>query len=392
MHPLRLLPLLLLLSSCAAQPPLAGRVQMPLPAGWRPVLYLIQPRHLRDLAASYQGTVLDSAQVQPDGTFSFRKMPDAPQPVLLEIVAQKSDSRYPTLRADQDPAAANYMPLLWQNGQTIRLKASIDRLQASCQIESPGPGQASLLCLRDLRHAAAARYRAALDSLPHDDQHLLEREAAWAAFQMPLRSFADTCPQLLPALLALRWVSLEGDYERLPEFAVGQCQRWQAARPEHPWAAQLCQLAARAQLPLLLQDTLPDFPLPMLHGDTVRLRRLLGQRLTLLDFWASWCAPCRRENREVLLPLWQAHHAGGFQIVGYALESSREVWQKALLKDGADRWPQASHLLGDDAPLMAELRMRTIPANILLDAKGRVLAKNLHGDALRKWVEEYMRQ
>lgn len=388
MNTLRCLPALLLLASCAAQPPLTGQLDTPLPTGWKPVLYLIQPRHLREVAASYQGLVLDSASVQPDGSFSFGQMPDAPHPILLEIAAQKTGSRYPALRTDDDPIQANYFPFLWKNGRHLHLTARLDRLQATAGVTPPAADQVALQHLRDLRHDAWRQYQSALDTIPHDDQHLLDEAAAWAAFQAPLRAFADTCTSLWPALLAVRWVSPQGDYERLPEFVVAQCERWQTAQPDLAWAAQLCQLAHRGQLPVLLGDTLPNYRLPMLAGDTASLRSLLGKRLTLLDFWASWCAPCRRENRDVLLPLWQAHYAHGFQIIGYALESNRESWQKALLKDGADRWPQASHLLGDEAPLMTALRLRTIPANLLLDAEGRILARNLHGEALRQWVEK----
>ena len=59
-------------------------------------------------------------------------------------------------------------------------------------------------------------------------------------------------------------------------------------------------------------------------------------------------------------------------------------------RDGADRWLHASHLLGDQNPLMDALRLKTIPANFLLDGEGRVLAKNLHGEELIQFVENYM--
>jgi thiol-disulfide isomerase/thioredoxin len=129
----------------------------------------------------------------------------------------------------------------------------------------------------------------------------------------------------------------------------------------------------------------------MRTGDTTGLYKLLGQRLTLLDLWASWCAPCRRENRNVLVSLWDDYHNRGFQIVGYALDSERNIWQAAIEKDGAGRWPHASHLQGDDAPLMQQLRLSTIPANLLLNEQGVIVAKNLHGDALRAFVADYLK-
>jgi peroxiredoxin len=155
---------------------------------------------------------------------------------------------------------------------------------------------------------------------------------------------------------------------------------------------QLCIQKAgnREKLPVLTGDQIPDFPLPMLAGDTINLHALLGARLTIVDIWASWCAPCRRENREVLSPLWAQQKAHGLQIIGYSIDSSPASWKAAITKDAAT-WPHASHLSGDATPFMEVLRITTIPANFILDAQGKVLAKNLHGEALRVFVENYLK-
>jgi thiol-disulfide isomerase/thioredoxin len=146
----------------------------------------------------------------------------------------------------------------------------------------------------------------------------------------------------------------------------------------------------RRKLPVLVSDLLPDYPLPMLAGDTVSLHNLLGERLTLLDLWASWCGPCRVQNRDFLVPLWDQYHQRGFQIIGYGLEASSKAWARAIEADGAYRWPHASDLQGDDSPLFELLRLTTIPANFLLDAEGRVVAKNLHGEELMEYVRRVM--
>ena len=91
------------------------------------------------------------------------------------------------------------------------------------------------------------------------------------------------------------------------------------------------------------------------------------------------------------MPLWEEHQSDGFQIVGYGLEASEKAWANAIEADGAHRWPHASHLQGDDSILFESLRLTTIPANLLLDAQGRVVARNLHSEELVEFVETYLK-
>ncbi|HKK12732.1 MAG TPA: hypothetical protein VJ945_07860, partial [Flavobacteriaceae bacterium] len=78
------------------------------------------------------------------------------------------------------------------------------------------------------------------------------------------------------------------------------------------------------------------------------------------------------------------------QIIAYGLESDASAWSTAAERDGANRWLQASDLQGDDAPFLKKIRVRTIPANFILDDKGVVIAKNVHGEALEDLVKSQM--
>ncbi|MDX2070975.1 MAG: TlpA disulfide reductase family protein [Haliscomenobacter sp.] len=379
--------------SCTAQAPIYGKITFAPNDQWAPTLFLIQPRSLDEVASSFLGQVIDSAKVKADGSFVFEKLPDSPEPMLLELAVQKKGEQFVNRLTNENPGSDNYCPFVWKNGLKLKVSASIAQFQSSFSIENPSPENVALLKLRDIRRAAFQQFLSKNKDDEHEEAKLLEVEGAKLNFQKTLMDFAQQNDQLLPALLAIRWVSTNQDYERIPEFLFSQCQKWQSQYPSHPWVAQLCQKCDRKRLPVLIGDKLPDALLPMLAGDTLALAQLVGKRrLTLLDIWASWCAPCRRENRDFLVPLWEQHHKTGFEIIAYALDASPAAWKKAIDADGAYRWVHASHLRGDDAPLMEALRIQTIPANFLLDADGKVIAKNLYGNELINFVAQYLRE
>ena len=358
--------------------------------GWKNVVYLIAPRGFDEVAANYSGTVVDSAVIGSDGRFAFENLPDQPRPALYQLTVQPVSSRYPTMLTDEVPLSANYMPVVLSHGSPVSINAEIDRFQASFTMEKPSPDNEALLNLRTIRQSTYQVMQAELEDAKTPDEHrLLEQEDAVHRFQLPMMAFADSTRSFWAALAAVRWVSPQNDYERVPEFLDAQCRKWSGLSAENAFAAQLCAKTAAGMLPVLKGEEIPDYALPMSTGDTVHLKQLLGAKITILDIWASWCMPCRRENKEWLAPLWSDYAGQGLQIIGYSIDSGAEAWQKALKIDAAT-WPQASHLMGDDAPLMTEFRISTIPANFILDASGTVIAKNVHGADLKNFIDTYL--
>jgi peroxiredoxin len=125
----------------------------------------------------------------------------------------------------------------------------------------------------------------------------------------------------------------------------------------------------------------PDFNLPDPSGKLVKLSALRGQYV-LLDFWASWCQPCRAENPNVA-KAYAAYRGQNFTVVSISLDSpsARAAWLKAIHDDGLT-WPQASDLRGFGAGIAQQYAVSSIPQNFLLDPQGRIVAKDLRGDAL----------
>ncbi|MDF4203103.1 TlpA disulfide reductase family protein [Maribacter sp. SA7] len=344
-------------------------------------IYLIQPEDLQHVAASYLGKVIDSAIVNADGSFEFHNLPNTKESVLLELAVQPTGKVGNYLQIN-DPIQANYMPIVWQSGEPIQISARFDEFQKSFTLENPSDLNSALLAVRDIKAEAYQTFLANQHWNVEDGGELMAKEHASLRYKTALIEFADSTPYLLPALVALRWVSPENDYERVPEFLVNQCTKWKENEADHPWVKQLCEKSEPTNLPVLIGDKFPNTQLPLLSKDTVYIKDVLGKKLTIIDLWASWCAPCRLENRKVLVPLYNEYHEQGLQIVAYALESDEAAWKTATKRDGADRWLQSSDLQGDDAPFLKKIRVRTIPANFILDSNGVVIAKNLHGQDL----------
>jgi peroxiredoxin len=384
-----LLVISLLSSSCRAQEqsPISGRIK--LSETWKPVVYLIQPRHFQEVVADYLGAIIDSAAIRPDGSFAFAHLASDDHPTLYVLCIQPTGSRFANHLMDESPQTANYIPIVLYPNELIKINARADDFHASFVIGNPTKDNQSILSLRDLRLAAFEDYMRKSAGDEDNDTLLTEREKDHMDYVGHLMDFADSTSWLHAALVSIRWISPSGDYERMPEFIYRQCQRWSKDHGDEVFVKELCVLAGDDRMPVMIGDEMPDFPMPLVTGDTVALRMLYGKELTIMDVWASWCAPCRKENRVFLAPLYATYKDQGLEIIGYSIDNDGESWKKAITKDQAV-WLHASHLTGDSTPFMDALRISTIPANFILDAQGKVVAKNVYGEELQKFVRAYL--
>ncbi|MDM1045574.1 AhpC/TSA family protein [Myroides sp. 1354] len=114
-----------------------------------------------------------------------------------------------------------------------------------------------------------------------------------------------------------------------------------------------------------------------------------GKKLVLIDFWASWCGPCRVENPNVV-KLYNGFKDKGLDIIGVSLDKEKDKWLQAIEKDGLV-WGQVSNLQFWNDEIAAEYGVKAIPANYLINEKGEILAINLYGEELYQKVEELLK-
>jgi peroxiredoxin len=126
--------------------------------------------------------------------------------------------------------------------------------------------------------------------------------------------------------------------------------------------------------------TKPEFAQTDAEGKLVKLSDFRG-KYVLVDFWASWCGPCRAENPNVVA-LYGKYHAQGFDVLGVSLDSKKEPWLKAVAADNL-AWTQLSDLKGWKNAVATEFGIAAVPQNFLVDPQGKVIAKNLRGEALQ---------
>ena len=122
-------------------------------------------------------------------------------------------------------------------------------------------------------------------------------------------------------------------------------------------------------------------------GSPISLESLKGQYV-LIDFWASWCGPCRDENPNVVA-IYNDLHDKGFEIIGVSFDTSKEKWIKAI-EDDKLTWHHVSDLEGWSNAVGGLYGVRSIPHTVLLDKEGIIIAKNLRGDELREKLEELL--
>jgi peroxiredoxin len=148
------------------------------------------------------------------------------------------------------------------------------------------------------------------------------------------------------------------------------------------------QQAPREKTYALLGQQAPEIEMNDITGSPFKLSSLKG-KYVLVDFWASWCAPCRAENPNVVAA-YQKYKDKNFTILGVSLDNDKANWETAI-KDDKLTWNHISDLKQWESPVVAQYQFDGIPFNVLLDPQGKIVASSLRGAELEKKLEEVLK-
>lgn len=137
--------------------------------------------------------------------------------------------------------------------------------------------------------------------------------------------------------------------------------------------------------PLEVGAVAPEITLKTPSGKELKLSSLRG-KMVLIDFWASWCRPCRAENPKVKV-VYDKYKSKGFEIYGVSLDNSKGRWLGAIEQDGLS-WKHVSDLKGWKSIAAQKYKITSIPNTYLIDREGKIIAKGLRAYQLDKFLEK----
>jgi len=204
------------------------------------------------------------------------------------------------------------------------------------------------------------------------------------------QSYIDDLLRKIPAnsptyQLALTGVVVGLEGSRHPNYALYGKQLLSKYEKSHPETIKNIKQKIQLAGAFLPGAVAPDFAQITPEGDSLSLSDLRG-KVVLVDFWASWCGPCRRENPHVK-KIYDKYKDKGFDILGVSLDRKKESWERAIEQDGLP-WHHISDLKGWKNSVALMYNVSSIPHTILLDQEGRIVASKLRGPQLEQELEK----
>jgi len=305
------------------------------------------------------------------------------------LVAPIANSDIFRLRLDDK----NYMMLILEPGEKVTIKTNGSKLGGDALIE--GSFHTQLLYSTMNTSQMFESRKASLNQQYQEVQSSPKRDSLSAV----IISQFNTNDSLQKAALkvqmekqpaSLAWIFFQDRLDMTNDFDI--IDKTDAATykayPENEFVKQRHQ-QVNVERKTAIGAQAPDIALTDPDGKIRKLSSLKG-KVVLIDFWASWCGPCRKENPNVVA-VYQKYHDLGFEIYSVSLDKDRDSWLKAIAKDNL-LWPDhVSDLKYWKSEGAAAYGVTSIPYTVLVDKKGRIVAKKLRGEELENKVKELLK-
>jgi thiol-disulfide isomerase/thioredoxin len=336
-------------------------------------------------------TTIDSIKVTDDGSFKFKKEVNSPSFYLLKV----NDK--------------NFLTMLLEPGDRISLKANFDSLNYPISLTGSKGTESMAEYNRILRktikkltslnniymqNANSPQLSSIVDSLDNLAQSYLTEINSYT------KNYIDNNLTSLVSLVALYQQVAPNVYVLNPTKDLKYFTKVDSSlsilypeyEPVTSLHMQVKELLANIKNKSFPESSsgdgteAPEIALPTPQGDTVKLSSTRGS-VVLLDFWASWCTPCRLENPN-LVKAYNIYHRKGFQIYQVSLDKTKEAWMKGIQEDHLEKWIHVSDIQYWNSIVVPLYKIEQIPTNFLLDVKGRIIGLNLRGEQLEKKLSE----
>jgi len=319
-----------------------------------------------------QFKVIDSAKLSPDGSFKFNQ-------AAAYVNLYK-------LRAD-----TNQFDVIAQNGDAIELNADLADSHNAYTVSGSDASE-KIKTFNDFSKAYTNRNNKVVAEFQEKSQKSGQQTDSLLKVYMPVfqKNLADYSNAVLKFIddnkgsLAAFYASTALDAVKYEQQLVVYADELKSNTElaKNPAVRNFIKVMDKAK-PLSVGHQAPDFTISSIDGKQMHLSDYKG-KYVMLDFWASWCVPCRQENPNVLKQ-YQKFHAKGFNVLGVSLDKDKAAWQKAVNDDHLE-WMQTSDLKSFEGTAERLYHIEAIPSNFIIDPQGNIIAKNIRGAELETFL------
>ncbi len=333
----------------------------------------------------------DSVMTDSDGSFEFKGDIESPEFFLIKI------------------SESNFLTTLLEPGEQMTLTADADSLGFTAEVKG-SPGTSKMIeydiklqeAMKELQKLGEI-YEENIDN-PELEQIINELDSRAQEILSDMneytRNFIDENTESMVSLIALYKqitpqvyiLNLDEDLDYYKRVDSTLYALYPESEPVQTLHNQMETLMANLEAESAraaktgIGAVAPEIALPNPDGDTIRLSSTRG-KYVLLDFWAAWCDPCRRENPN-LVEAYETYKQKGFEIYQVSLDKTREAWLNGISEDKTGDWIHVSDLKYWSSEVVPLYGFPSIPANYLLDTEGRIIANDLRGEALTQKLDE----